>query len=194
MKKSKNIEKEMSEKKTDGKQQEEVKQPQMEAVEDEITDNGEEKINELEQKLRRQIEELKDTNLRLHAEFDNYRKRTIKEKIELSKTASEDVIIDLLPVLDDFDRALKNITDAGAENAFTEGIALIYNKLLKVLSQKGVEEIQAKDQVFDTDFHEAVSHIPGDDPEGEQKIIDVIQKGYKLNGKVIRFAKVVVGS
>nr|HPK05532.1 nucleotide exchange factor GrpE [Bacteroidales bacterium] len=111
-----------------------------------------------------------------------------------SKTASEDVIIDLLPVLDDFDRALKNITDAGAENAFTEGIALIYNKLLKVLSQKGVEEIQAKDQVFDTDFHEAVSHIPGDDSDGEQKIIDVVQKGYKLNGKVIRFAKVVVGS
>lgn len=194
MKKSKNIEKEMSEKKPDGKKQEEVKQPQMEAVEDEITDNGEEKINELEQKLRRQIEELKDTNLRLHAEFDNYRKRTIKEKIELSKTASEDVIIDLLPVLDDFDRALKNITDAGAENAFTEGMALIYNKLLKVLSQKGVEEIQAKDQIFDTDFHEAVSHIPGDDSDGEQKIIDVVQKGYKLNGKVIRFAKVVVGS
>lgn len=194
MKKSKNIEREMSEKKPDGKKQEEVKQPQMEAVEDEITDNGEEKINELEQKLRRQIEELKDTNLRLHAEFDNYRKRTIKEKIELSKTASEDVIIDLLPVLDDFDRALKNITDAGAENAFTEGMALIYNKLLKVLSQKGVEEIQAKDQVFDTDFHEAVSHIPGDDSDGEQKIIDVVHKGYKLNGKVIRFAKVVVGS
>jgi len=194
MKKSKNIEKEMSEKKPDGKKQEEVKQPQMEAVEDEITDNGEEKINELEQKLRRQIEELKDTNLRLHAEFDNYRKRTVKEKIELSKTASEDVIIDLLPVLDDFDRALKNITDAGAENAFTEGMALIYNKLLKVLSQKGVEEIQAKDQIFDTDFHEAVSHIPGDDSDGEQKIIDVVQKGYKLNGKVIRFAKVVVGS
>ncbi|NLN95606.1 MAG: nucleotide exchange factor GrpE [Bacteroidales bacterium] len=194
MKKSKNIEKEMSEKNTDGKQQEEVKHPQMETVEDEINDNGEEKINELEQKLRRQIEELKDTNLRLHAEFDNYRKRTIKEKIELSKTASGDVIIDLLPVLDDFDRALKNITDAGAENAFTEGIALIYNKLLKVLSQKGVEEIQAKDQIFDTDFHEAVSHIPGDDPDGEQKIIDVVQKGYKLNGKVIRFAKVVVGS
>lgn len=184
----------MSEKKPDGKKQEEVKQPQMEAVEDEITDNGEEKINELEQKLLRQIEELKDTNLRLHAEFDNYRKRTIKEKIELSKTASEDVIIDLLPVLDDFDRALKNITDAGAENAFTEGMALIYNKLLKVLSQKGVEEIQAKDQIFDTDFHEAVSHIPGDDSDGEQKIIDVVQKGYKLNGKVIRFAKVVVGS
>lgn len=184
----------MSEKKPDGKKQEEVKQPQMEVVEDEITDNGEEKINELEQKLRRQIEELKDTNLRLHAEFDNYRKRTIKEKIELSKTASEDVIIDLLPVLDDFDRALKNITDAGAENAFTEGMALIYNKLLKVLSQKGVEEIQAKDQIFDTDFHEAVSHIPGDDSDGEQKIIDVVQKGYKLNGKVIRFAKVVVGS
>jgi len=184
----------MSEKKPDGKKQEEVKQPQMEAVEDEITDNGEEKINELEQKLRRQIEELKDTNLRLHAEFDNYRKRTVKEKIELSKTASEDVIIDLLPVLDDFDRALKNITDAGAENAFTEGMALIYNKLLKVLSQKGVEEIQAKDQIFDTDFHEAVSHIPGDDSDGEQKIIDVVQKGYKLNGKVIRFAKVVVGS
>jgi len=184
----------MSEKKPDGKKQEEVKQPQMEAVEDEITDNGEEKINELEQKLRRQIEELKDTNLRLHAEFDNYRKRTVKEKIELSKTASEDVIIDLLPVLDDFDRALKNITDAGAENAFTEGMALIYNKLLKVLSQKGVEEIQAKDQIFDTDFHEAVSHIPGDDSDGEQKIIDVDQKGYKLNGKVIRFAKVVVGS
>lgn len=152
----------------------------------------EEKQSELEIKLRKQVDELKDSNLRLHAEFDDYRKRTIKEKIELSKTASEEVITDLLPVLDDLERALQNL-NKNADDAFIEGIKLIYNKLLRTLTSKGLEEMQAMDQVFDTDFHEAISHFPADENQ-KDKIVDVVQKGYKLHGKVIRFAKVVVGS
>lgn len=193
-KKSKMTEKEMPETKADELQQEEVKVSSAEPVAEEQKKAGEEKANELEIKLRKQIDELKDTNLRLHAEFDNYRKRTIKEKIEMSKTASEEVIVDLLPVLDDFERALQNISNANVNNPFTEGILLIYNKLLKILSQKGLEEIKANDEAFNTDYHEAISHIPVENSERKDKIIDVVQKGYMLQGKVIRFAKVVVGS
>ncbi len=193
-KKSKITEKEMPEKNADKLQQEEVKASSAEPVAEEQKKAGEEAANELELKLRKQIDELKDTNLRLHAEFDNYRKRTIKEKIEMSKTASEEVIVDLLPVLDDFERALQNISHAGSNNPFTEGILLIYNKLLKILSQKGLEEIKAMNEAFNTDYHEAISHIPVEDSVRKEKIIDVVQKGYMLQGKVIRFAKVVVGS
>ncbi|MBE0661912.1 MAG: nucleotide exchange factor GrpE [Bacteroidales bacterium] len=153
----------------------------------------EEKQSELEIKLRKQVDELKDSNLRLHAEFDNYRKRTIKEKIELSKTASEEVISELLPVLDDLERALQNLNN-NADDAFIEGIKLIYNKLLRTLTSKGLEEMQAMGLAFDTDFHEAISHFPATDENQKDKIVDVVQKGYKLHGKVIRFAKVVVGS
>lgn len=154
---------------------------------------NEQKQNELETKLRKQIEELKDSNLRLHAEFDNYRKRTIKEKIELSKTASEEVISELLPVLDDLERALQNLNN-NADDAFIEGIKLIYNKLLRTLTSKGLEEMQAIGQAFDTDFHEAISHLNAADEKQKNTIVDVVQKGYKLQGKIIRFAKVVVGS
>lgn len=154
---------------------------------------NEEREKELEIKLRKQIEELKDSNLRLHAEFDNFRKRTIKEKIELSKTASEEVISELLPVLDDLERALQNLNN-NANDAFIEGIKLIYNKLLRTLTGKGLEEMQAMGQAFDTDFHEAISHFPAADEKQKNTIVDVVQKGYRLHGKVIRFAKVVVGS
>ena len=157
------------------------------------SENAEAIENQIEEKLRKQIEELRDTNLRLHAEFDNYRKRTIREKVELSKTASEEVISDLLPVLDDMERALQTM-DNQTDNAFVDGIRLIYNKLVKILSQKGLEEIQSVNQLFDTDYHEAVSHIPATEDKPKDKIIDVVQKGYKLHGKVIRYAKVVVSS
>jgi molecular chaperone GrpE len=157
-------------------------------------EESEKKHQETEEKLRRQNEELRDSNLRLAAEFDNYRKRTIRERIELSKTASEQVIVELLTILDDFDRAFQNIkAEDNPGDGFIEGIKLINSKLIKTLSGKGLEEINAAGQTFDTDYHEAISQLEAEDESKKNKIIDVVQKGYKLHGKVIRFAKVVVG-
>ncbi len=137
--------------------------------------------------------ELNDTYLRLYSEFDNYRKRTAKEKLELSATASAAVMRDLLPVLDDFERALQNMEKSGNE-ADLQGVTLIYNKLKTTLQKKGLEEIVAIDCDFNTDEHEALTMIPAPDESKKGKVLDVIQKGYKLNGTVIRFARVVVGS
>ena len=137
--------------------------------------------------------ELNDTYLRLYSEFDNYRKRTAKEKLELSATASAAVMRDLLPVLDDFERALQNMAKSGNE-ADLQGVTLIYNKLKTTLQKKGLEEIVAIDCDFNTDEHEALTMIPAPDESKKGKVLDVIQKGYKLNGTVIRFARVVVGS
>lgn len=141
-----------------------------------------------------QYDELNDKYLRLFSEFDNFRKRTLKEKIELSKTASEEVITALLPVVDDFERALQAIDSQDAPQETKEGIILIYNKLNKTLQQKGLTEMNALHENFDTDFHEALTNIPAPKPELKGKVVDVIQKGYLLNGKVIRFARVVVGN
>jgi len=143
---------------------------------------------------REQYDELNDKYLRLFSEFDNFRKRTLKEKIELSKTASEEVITALLPVVDDFERALQAIDSQDAPQETKEGIILIYNKLNKTLQQKGLTEMNALHENFDTDFHEALTNIPAPKPELKGKVVDVIQKGYLLNGKVIRFARVVVGN
>lgn len=137
--------------------------------------------------------ELNDTYLRLYSEFDNFRKRTAKEKLELSATASAAVMRDLLPVLDDFERALQNMEKNGNE-ADLQGVTLIYNKLKSTLQKKGLEEIIAIDCDFNTDEHEALTMIPAPDESKKGKVLDVIQKGYKLNGTVIRFARVVVGS
>ena len=137
--------------------------------------------------------ELNDTYLRLYSEFDNYRKRTAKEKLELSATASAAVMRDLLPVLDDFERAIQNMEKNGNE-ADLQGVTLIYNKLKTTLQKKGLEEIVAIDCDFNTDEHEALTMIPAPDESKKGKVLDVIQKGYKLNGTVIRFARVVVGS
>lgn len=140
----------------------------------------------------KKYDELNDKYLRLYSEFDNYRKRVIKEKQDLSKYASEEVISGLLPVLDDFDRAF-SLMDERDGNPDKEGFMLIFNKLKGVLSQKGLAEIEAMSQDFDTDFHEAIAKINASSEEFKNKVIDVTQKGYTLNGKVIRFAKVVVG-
>ena len=137
--------------------------------------------------------ELNDKYLRLFSEFDNYRKRTAKEKLDLTVTASENVIKDILPVLDDFERALQNMEKNGNE-ADMQGVTLIFNKLKDTLKKKGLEEIDAKDADFNTDEHEALTLIPAPDESKKGKVLDVIQKGYKLNGKVIRFARVVVGN
>ena len=137
--------------------------------------------------------ELNDTYLRLYSEFDNYRKRTAKEKLELAATASAAVMKDLLTVLDDFERALQNMEKNGNE-ADLQGVTLIYNKLKTTLQKKGLEEIVAIDCEFNTDEHEALTMVPAPDESKKGKVIDVIQKGYKLNGVVIRFARVVVGN
>ncbi|MBR6878143.1 MAG: nucleotide exchange factor GrpE [Bacteroidales bacterium] len=137
--------------------------------------------------------ELNDTYLRLYSEFDNYRKRTAKEKLDMTATASAAVIKDMLPVMDDFERALQNMEKNGNE-ADLQGVTLIYNKLKTTLQKRGLEEIIAIDCDFNTDEHEALTMIPAPDESKKGKVIDVIQKGYKLNGTVIRFARVVVGN
>ncbi len=137
--------------------------------------------------------ELNDKYLRLFSEFDNYRKRTAKEKIDLTATASESVIKDILPVLDDFERALQNMEKNGNETDI-QGVTLIFNKLKDMLKKKGLEEIEATGAEFNTDEHEALTMIPAPEEDKKGKVLDVIQKGYKLNGKVIRFARVVVGN
>lgn len=145
------------------------------------------------QGLEIQIAELKDKHLRLFSEFDNYRKRTTKERIELFKTAHSDLIQDLLPVLDDFDRAIKSFEDAKDIDSVKEGVLLIYNKMIGTLDKKGLKCMEAQGKDFDTDFHEAITEIPAPSDDLKSKVVDVVEKGYTLNDKVIRFAKVVVG-
>ncbi len=137
--------------------------------------------------------EWKDKYLRLVAEFDNYRKRTLKEKMDLIASGGEDVIKSLLAIMDDIDRALDAMTKSNDIEAIRQGIMLIHQKLLDTLHAKGVEEISAIGQELDTDLHEAVAKFPVAEEEKKGKVIDVVQKGYKLKDKVVRFAKVVVG-
>jgi molecular chaperone GrpE len=147
------------------------------------------------EKLEAEIVQLNDKYLRLYSEFDNYRKRTIKEKVELGKTASSDIILSILPVLDDFERAI-NAFEISAEStdALKHGIILIFGKFMNILSQQGLQQMKTIGEEFNTDFHEAITNITVTDPEKKGKVVDEIEKGYLLNGKVIRFAKVVVGS
>lgn len=140
-----------------------------------------------------QAKEWNEKYLRLSAEFDNYRKRTLKEKADLTKTANADLLQNILPVVDDFERGLNNINEAQDIKAVKEGIALIYNKFSEFLKQNGVKEIEATEKEFDLDFHEALTKIPAPDDKLKGKVVDVIEKGYMLNDKVIRYAKVVVG-
>lgn len=140
------------------------------------------------------INELNDKYLRLYSEFDNFRKRTNKEKIDFFKTANEDVLKAILPVIDDFERAIKaneNVTDV---TAIKEGINLIYNKLKSTAQHKGLIAFDCKGEIFDADTMEAITHIPAPTENDKGKVVDEIEKGYKLGDKVIRFAKVVVGS
>lgn len=154
------------------------------------------KIEELEKKiceLEENAAKSKDTYIRLMAEFDNYRRRTSQEKLELVSMASTDTIKGMLPVLDDCERALAVLKESSDSEAAKEGTELIYHKLMGYLQSKGLAVIEAKGQVFDTDLHEAVAQFPVQDEEMKGKVFDVVQTGYTLNGKVIRFAKVVVG-
>ncbi|MEJ2901780.1 nucleotide exchange factor GrpE [Pedobacter panaciterrae] len=147
-----------------------------------------------EEKLQQENAALNDKYLRLFAEFDNFKRRTQKERSELLQTAGKDVIVSLLPVLDDFDRATKAIETATDINPIREGVALVHSKLKSILAQKGLKEMESINNVFDTDNHEAITKIPAPNEELKGKVIDELEKGYTLNDKVIRFAKVVVGS
>jgi molecular chaperone GrpE len=140
------------------------------------------------------IEELNDKHLRLYAEFDNYRKRTIKERIEQSKNAAADVIASFLPVLDDYERAINVIPDDESTKAIRDGIILIYNKYKAIMTKNGLEEIKSLGEVFNTDIHEAIANVPAASEDQKGKIVDLVEKGYYLNGTVLRFAKVVVAN
>ena len=153
------------------------------------TEELELKIKELEDKVAKD----KDDYIRLMAEFDNYRRRTSQEKLELVSVASMDTIKGLLPVLDDCERALAVLKESNDSDAAKEGTELIYNKLMTYLKSKGLAVIEAVGQPFDTDLHEAVAQFPVPEEDKKGKVFDVVQTGYTLNGKVIRFAKVVVG-
>lgn len=131
--------------------------------------------------------------LRLSAEFDNYRKRTLTEKAELTKTANAELLKDMLSVVDDFERGMDNMDKSEDVNALKEGVHLIHAKFIEFIRQNGVAEIEAKEKAFDVDFHEALTKIPAPTEELKGKVVDVIEKGYLLNEKVIRYAKVVVG-
>lgn len=153
----------------------------------------EEKLAQELEKANEQIEEQKDKYLRLSAEFDNYRKRTMKETAELILNGGEKSISSILPIVDDFERALKNMETATDVAAVKEGVELIYNKFMSVLGQNGVKVIETKEQPLDTDYHEAIAVIPAPNEALKGKILDCVQTGYILNDKVIRHAKVVVG-
>ncbi|HEV7230756.1 MAG TPA: nucleotide exchange factor GrpE [Bacteroidia bacterium] len=140
------------------------------------------------------ISELNDRYLRLYSEFDNYRKRTQRERAELLKTAGEDIYKNMLPLLDDIERALKSNEKATDIKAVNEGLSLIHSKFSSALKHKGLEPIQAIGQPFNVDLHEAITNAPAPSEDLKGKVIDEVEKGYTLNGKVIRFSKVVVGS
>ncbi|HPE56897.1 MAG TPA: nucleotide exchange factor GrpE [Bacteroidales bacterium] len=191
---TKNVAKKKSEKNKAAakhEKEQEIKQ----TAEKEMAEKADDKSQEADkiQELESRYNEVNDKYLRLYSEFDNYRKRTIKERLELSKTASEEVIIDLLPVLDDFDRALKSTENIENCDPVKEGMKLIYNKLYGVLDKRGLKPIESIGTPFDTDFHEAITYIPAPSEELKNKVVDEIQKGYKLHDKVIRYTKVVIG-
>ncbi|MCK4631453.1 MAG: nucleotide exchange factor GrpE [Bacteroidales bacterium] len=139
------------------------------------------------------IAEFQNKYIRLSADFDNYRKRTLKERIELIKSANAEILLNLLPVMDDFDRALKSMEDTKGCKEIKDGIDLIYNKFGEFLKSSGIKEIDAMHKKFDIDIHEAVTKIPAPEKKLKGKVLDVIQKGYFLNEKIIRYPKVIIG-
>ena len=171
------------------------KAPQAEMQEETAEENAQEEVSVEEQlqKAQEEIQHLKDNHLRQLAEFDNYRKRTLKEKAELILNGGEKVMTAFLPILDDLARAQENIEKNQDYNTLKEGVDLIVKKLYKVLGEQGLSVIEAEGQPFDTDYFEAVALVPVEDDAQKGKIIDCVQTGYKLNDKVIRHAKVVVG-
>lgn len=146
-----------------------------------------------EEILQKKVDELNDKYLRLYSEFDNFKRRTAKERIELFSTAGKDILTDLLPVLDDMDRAIKGNKTLDDVEEVKKGLELIHNKFFNILEQKGLKPFKSIGEIFDPEIHDALTKIPASKKKDKGKVIDEIEKGYKLNEKVIRFAKVVVG-
>lgn len=149
--------------------------------------------DERNQQVEQQAREYYDKYMRLHAEFDNFRRRTQKEKYDIIQQASKELVEELLPILDDFERALDTIKEAQAEHPAFNGVELIYHKFWKTLEKRGLKPIEARGEAFDPEYHEALSQTPAPTPDQKGKVVDVIEKGYQLNDKIIRHAKVVVG-
>lgn len=158
-----------------------------------ITEPAGDKLSE-EDRLKGEIADWQNKHLRLYAEFDNFKRRTSKERLELLQVAGKDVIVDLLPVIDDFERALKSMETATDIEAVKEGIKLVHNKLKNTLMQKGLKEMESLGTEFNADVHEGITNIPAPSPDMKGKVLDELEKGYYLNDKVIRFAKVIIGA
>lgn len=171
---------------------ESAQEKNLQAVEEVLADELPLAEADLESVLRQEVAELKDKYLRLFADFENFRRRTAKEKIDLMATANEDVLKSVLPVLDDFERGLASMTASTEIEPLKEGVSLVYNKLFKTLEQKGLKPMSSKGEMFNPDLHESITQFPAGD-ENKGKVVDEIEKGYTLNEKVIRYAKVVVG-
>ncbi|APY00868.1 molecular chaperone GrpE [Lacinutrix venerupis] len=176
-----------------------AKETKEDIIEEQIEDTTTQETAEVEElsvedKLKEELGQEKDKFLRLFAEFENYKKRTSKERIELFKTASKDVMVSMLPVLDDFERALMHIEDDKEAEELRKGVVLIYQKLLTTLNQKGLAAMEVKNgDVFDSEIHQAITQVPAPSEDLKGKIIDVVEKGYLLGETVIRFPKVVIG-
>ena len=181
--------------KMENKEELPIEEQQITQETDNVSENIEATIEEIPElseteKLQNELGELKDKYLRLYSDFDNFRKRTAKEKLEMIQSASEKVIVDVLPVLDDMERAVAN----AGEGEISEGIQLIFSKLNNILTSKGLKPMEAKGQIFNADIHEAITQFPAPNEDDKGKVFDVVEKGYFLNDKVIRFAKVVVAN
>lgn len=167
-----------------------VNQNEEQALPDVPVNESEKRIAELEE----QVSMLNDKHLRLYSEFDNFRKRTSKERVEILNMAGAEIIKSLLPVVDDLERAIKNNATSKDVDSINEGVNLIAQKFRSILAQKGLESVSSVGQIFDVDLHEAITNIPAPSEDMKGKVVDEVEKGYTLNGKVIRFAKVIVGN
>jgi len=176
---------------TQNQEQAQEKPEEKETVEE--TEEEEKEEPKKEPTAEEKLAELQDRYLRLSAEYDNFRKRTLKEKIDLQKSANENLLEAILPVADDFDRAMQSVDEAKDIEAVKEGLKLISGKFSSFLNQQGIKEIEALKKDFDTDLHEAITKIPAPSKKLKGKVVDVVQKGYFLNDKVLRFSKVVIG-
>lgn len=166
------------------------------SAENEVTDNNEQEIENTEDATvlaERKLSEQKEKYLRLFADFDNYKKRTAKERLDLLNTAGKDVILSIIPVLDDFERAIAAADSAPNIDSVKEGMNLIKTKLFSILQQRGLEPMESKGDPFDAEKQEAITEIPAPTEDLKGKVVDVVEKGYLMNGKIIRYAKVVVG-
>ncbi len=186
----------LKKKKTENSENPEILNENMEANSGEETQQADGALDEksAEDLLKEELALANDKYLRLYAEFDNFRRRTTKERIELLQTAGKEIIVSMIPVLDDFERAGKAMETSTDVNAVKEGIALIQNKLTSILTQKGLKPMGSIGTAFDADLHEAITNIPAPTDDMKGKVIDEMEKGYYLNDTVIRFAKVVVGA